>query len=107
MKETAIAEMLNNCSIEDAKIIINVCDQNGEVHKVTLQDPEDLINEVLPSGEVVNLVFSNWKIYTGIFDSVEDEDGQLVIYIRAVNAKDHLYGLPFDRLVGYYQKNRS
>lgn len=106
MKENAIAEMLNNCSIEEAKIIINVCNQNGEVNKVTLQDPDDLINEVLASGEIVNLVFSNWKIYTGIFDSVEDEDGQLVIYIRAVDAKEHLYGLPFDRLVGYYKSKR-
>lgn len=106
MKENAIAEMLNNCSIEEAKIIINVCNQNGEVNKVTLQDPDDLINEVLASGEIVNLVFSNWKIYTGIFDSVEDEDGQLVIYIRAVDAKEHLYGLPFDRLVGYYKSTR-
>ena len=106
MKENAIAEMQNNCSIEEAKIIINVCNQNGEVNKVTLQDPDDLINEVLASGEIVNLVFSNWKIYTGIFDSVEDEDGQLVIYIRAVDAKEHLYGLPFDRLVGYYKSTR-
>lgn len=106
MKENAIAEMLNNCSIEEAKIIINVCNQNGEVKKVTLQDPDDLINEVLASGEIVNLVFSNWKIYTGIFDSVEDEDGQLVIYIRAVDAKEHLYGLPFDRLIGYYKSTR-
>lgn len=106
MKENAIAEMLNNCSIEEAKIIINVCNQNGDVNKVTLQDPDDLINEVLASGEIVNLVFSNWKIYTGIFDSVEDEDGQLVIYIRAVDAKEHLYGLPFDRLVGYYKSTR-
>lgn len=106
MKENAIAEMLNNSSIEEAKIIINVCNQNGEVNKVTLQDPDDLINEVLASGEIVNLVFSNWKIYTGIFDSVEDEDGQLVIYIRAVDAKEHLYGLPFDRLVGYYKSTR-
>lgn len=106
MKENAIAEMLNNSSIEEAKIIINVCNQNGEVNKVTLQDPDDLINEVLASGEIVNLVFSNWKIYTGIFDSVEDVDGQLVIYIRAVDAKEHLYGLPFDRLVGYYKSTR-
>lgn len=106
MKETAIAEMLNNSSIEEAKIIINVCNQNGEVNKVTLQDPDDLINEVLASGEIVHLVFSNWKIYTGIFDSVEDEDGQLVIYIRAIDAKEHLYGLPFDRLVGYYKTKR-
>lgn len=103
MKENAIAEMLNNSSIEEAKIIINVCNQNGEVNKVTLLDPDDLINGVLASGVIVNLVFSNWKIYTGIFDSVEDEDGQLVIYIRAVDAKEHLYGLPFDRLVGYYK----
>lgn len=106
MKENAIAEMLYNSSIEEAKIIINVCNQNGKVAKVTLHDPDDLINEVLAPGEIVNLVFSNWKIYTGIFDSVEDEDGQLVIYIRAVNAKEHLYGLPFDRLVGYYKSRR-
>lgn len=106
MEENAIAEMLNNSSIEEAKIIINVCDQNGNVAKVTLQDPDDLINEALAPGKIVNLVFANWKIYTGIFDSVEDEDGQLVIYIRAVDAKDHLYGLPFDRLVGYYQSKR-
>lgn len=106
MKETAIAEMLNNCSIEEAKIIINVCDQNGEVAKVTLQNPDDLINGALAPGKIVNLVFANWKIYTGIFDSVEDEDGQLVIYILAVDAKDHLYGLPFDRLVGYYKSKR-
>lgn len=103
MKETAIAEMLNNSSIEEARIIINVCDKNGNIAKVMLKDPDDLINEALAPGKIVNLVFANWKIYTGIFDSVEDEDGQFVIYIRAVNAKDHLYGLPFDRLIGYYQ----
>lgn len=106
MKENSIAEMLNNSSIEKAKIIINVCDQNGDVAQVVLQDPDDLINEALAPGEIVNLVFANWKIYIGIFDSVEDEDGQLVIYIRAVDAKHHLYGLPFDRLVGYYKSKR-
>lgn len=106
MKENAIAEMLNNSSIEEAKIIINVCDQNGDVDKVTLQDPDDLINEVVAPGEEINLVYPNWKIYTGIFDCVDDEDGQLVIYFRAVGAKDHLYSLPFDRLVGYYKSKR-
>lgn len=107
MKETAIAEMLMNCSIEDANITITVCDQNGTETEIVLLKPDDLINEVVEAGETIELVFSNMKIFKGIFDSVEDEDGELVIYIRSIVGTSYLIGLPFDKLIGYYKDNEN
>lgn len=101
MKVNAIAQMLDNLSIYDTKIIVTVCDENGIKTEMELLSPDDLINGAVDAGCNIQMFFSNGKIFSGKFDSVEDEDGQLVVYVG--NAKSGLfYGFPFDKLVGYY-----
>lgn len=102
MKETAIAQMLQNCDITDSQITINIQEPDGAVREITLKDPEDFMNEVVPKGSVVNLVFPDWKIYTGIFDTLEDDNGEFVLYIRPISGASWEACLPFAKLVGYY-----
>ena len=47
-------------------------------------------------------MFANWKIYTGIFDSLEDEDGEYILYIKPRSGASYGVGLAYDKLVGYY-----
>lgn len=107
MREKANPFMLNNSTIEEVKYNITVCNPEGDAYEVTLFSPEDLLNETVPAGEIINLVYSNGEIYTGIYEYIEDEDGQIVIYLRHVDAQDHRYCLPFVSLVGYYKSNRK
>lgn len=102
MKESAIAQLLQNCDITESKLVINVENPDGVKKEITLKDSEDFMNDLVKKGTIVSLVFSNWKIYTGIFDSLEDEDGEYVLYIKPKS--DFPYGvcLPYDKLVGYY-----
>lgn len=104
MKVNAIAQMLTHPSFNNAQIIITVTDKDGAEKEIALLDPDDFVNEAVPSGTTVHMVYSNCKIYTGVLDSLEDEDGQLVIYIRSVRDQSTISGFPFDKLVGYYKE---
>lgn len=103
MKETAIAQLLNNCDITEAKVVIDISRPDGNrKNGIVLKAPEDFMNDLVEKDTKVNLVFANTKIYTGFFASLEDEDGEYVLYIRP--EKDSKWGvcLPYDKLVGYY-----
>lgn len=102
MKESTIAQFLQNSDITDLKLVVNVESPDGVKKEITLKDSEDFINELVKQGTIVNLVFSNWKIYTGIFDSLEDEDGEYVIYLRPQSKDTYEACLPYEKLVGYY-----
>lgn len=102
MKESAIAQLLQNCDITETKLVINVHNADGVTKEITLKDPEDFMNDVVKKGTIVNLVFANWKIYTGIFDSLEDEDGEYVLYIKPKSGAAYGVCLSYDKLVGYY-----
>lgn len=102
MKESAIAQLLQNCDITEAMLVINIQTANGDKKEITLKDSEDFMNDVVKKGTIVNLVFSNWKIYTGIFDSLEDEDGEYVLYLKPRSGASYGVGLAYDKLVGYY-----
>lgn len=102
MKESAIAQLLQNCDITEAMLVINIQTANGDKKEITLKDSEDFMNDVVKKGTIVNLVFANWKIYTGIFDSLEDEDGEYVLYIKPKSGASYGVCLPYSKLVGYY-----
>lgn len=102
MKESAIAQLLQNCDITEAILVINIQTADGDKKEITLKDSEDFMNDLVKKGTTVNLVFSNWKIYTGIFDSLEDEDGEYVLYIKPKSGAAYGVCLPYDKLVGYY-----
>lgn len=102
MKESAIAQLLQNCDITEAILVINIQTADGDKKEITLKDSEDFMNDLVKKGTTVNLVFSNWKIYTGIFDSLEDEDGEYVLYIKPKSGAADGVCLPYDKLVGYY-----
>lgn len=102
MKESAIAQLLQNCDITEAMLVINIQTANGDKKEITLKDSEDFMNDVVKKGTIVNLVFANWKIYTGIFDSLEDEDGEYVLYIKTRSGASYGVCLPYSKLVGYY-----
>lgn len=106
MKKTFI-EMQNKSSVADVKIYITVCNQEGDAYETALQNPEDLLNDIVNPGDIINLVFSNWEIYSGVYEYIDDEDGQLVLYIRGVELQEHLYCLPYEQLIGYYKSNRE
>lgn len=107
MKGNAITELLKQSTIEEVKVIIKVRNQNGEVDMITLQDSDDIINGVILPGEKVNLVFRNAEIYSGIFDSVEDNSGQIIIYLRSRGEQGRLFVFPFDALLGYFKSERE
>ena len=102
MKESAIAQLLQNCDITEAILVINIQTADGDKKEITLKDSEDFMNDLVKKGTTVNLVFSNWKIYTGIFDSLEDEDGEYVLYIKPRSGASSGVCLPYNKLVGYY-----
>lgn len=102
MKESAIAQLLQNCDITEAILVINIQTADGDKKEITLKDSEDFMNDLVKKGTTVNLVFSNWKIYTGIFDSLEDEDGEYVLYIKPRSGVSSGVCLPYNKLVGYY-----
>lgn len=102
MKESSIAQLLQNCDITESKLVINVQNADGDTKEITLKDSEDFMNDLVKQGTIVNLVFANWKIYTGIFDSLEDEDGEYVLYIKSKSGASYGVCLPYDKLVGYY-----
>lgn len=102
MKESAIAQLLQNCDITEAMLVINIQTANGDKKEITLKDSEDFMNDLVKKGTIVNLVFANWKIYTGIFDSLEDEEGEYVLYIKPRSGASYGVCLPYDKLVGYY-----
>lgn len=103
MKKTAIEQLLNNFDITEAKVVISISRPDGSrKNGIVLKAPEDFMNDLVEKDTKVNLVFANAKIYTGFFDSLEDEDGEYVLYIHP--EKDSKWGecLPYDKLVGYY-----
>lgn len=102
MKESAIAQLLQNCDIIETKLVINVENADSVKKEISLKDSEDFMNDLVKKGTIVNLVFSNWKIYTGIFDSLEDEDGEYVLYLKPRSSASYGVGLAYDKLVGYY-----
>ena len=102
MKESAIAKLLQNCDITEAMLVINIQTADGDKKEITLKDSEDFMNDLVKKGTIVNLVFANWKIYTGIFDSLEDEEGEYVLYIKPRSGASYGVCLPYDKLVGYY-----
>lgn len=103
MKSIATADILKDVCIDDATIHITFFNQDGTKGAATLRSPEDFVNEIVPEGSSVNLVYMNHKIYSGLYQYVLDEDGQLVIYIRSTGGARFLYGLPYDKLVGYFK----
>ena len=102
MNNTA-ADIQRDICIDDATIHISYINQDGSKGAVALRSPEDFVNEIVPEGSPVNLVYKNKKIYSGLYQYVLDEDGQLVIYIRSTGGARFLYGLPYDKLVGYFK----
>lgn len=103
MKQSAIAQLLNNCDITESKVVIGITLPDGTSKEgIVLKDTDDFLNETIQEGTKVNLVFVNTKIYTGLFDSLEDEDGEYVIYIRPAENTTMVFGFPFDKCVGYY-----
>ncbi len=102
MKESAIAQLLMSSDITESKMVINVRNDDGSTKEVTLKDPEDFLNEHVPQGTTVNLVFSNWRIYTGIYEYIEDEEGEFVLYVKPKPDSPYRICLPYYKLVGYY-----
>lgn len=107
MKESTTAQLIKNCEITGSKVVIEVCDENGSVKEITLNDSDDFMNDVVKQGAALNLVFSDGRIYTGIFYSFEDEDGEYVIYILPEADANWCVCLPYRKLVGYYIDNAS
>lgn len=102
MKEFAIAQLLSNCDITESKLVIEVQNSDGARKEITLKDAEDFMNEIVNEGTVINLIFQDGKIYTGIFVSLEDEDGEYILYIRPIANKPMVVCMPYKKLVGYY-----
>lgn len=102
MRYTATADVQKEVCIDDAIIRITYTNQDGSRASVTLKSPEDFVNDIVQKDTPVNLVYMNNKIYSGLFQYVLEEDGELVIYIRATGGARFLYGLPYEKLVGYF-----
>lgn len=100
MRESAIAQLLQNCDLTEVNLEITGLD--GVKKVIPLKDPEDFMNDVVKQGTIVNLVFSYGTICTGIFDSIADEDGVFVIYLRPKSDVSYEVGLAYDKLLGYY-----
>lgn len=100
MRESAIAQLLQNCDLTEVRLEITGPD--GVKKVIPLKDPEDFMNDVVKQGTIVNLVFSNGTIYSGIFDSIVDEDGVFVIYLCPKSDVSYGIGLTYDKLLGYY-----
>lgn len=47
MKESAIAQLLQNCDITEAMLVINIQTANGDKKEITLKDSEDFMNDVV------------------------------------------------------------
>ena len=105
MKESAIAQLLKNCDITESKLVINVQNADGDTKEITLKDSEDFMNDAVEHGTIFNLVSATPEIYTGVFDSLEDEDGEYILYIQPLTG--YYYGacLPYNKLVGYYTED--
>ena len=43
MKESAIAQLLQNCDITEAMLVINIQTANGDKKEITLKDSEDFM----------------------------------------------------------------
>ena len=96
-------ELMKHPDVEAVEISIQVRAENGTEHNIMVRPAEDFLNDVVPEGVAVNLVYMNNKIYSGLYQYVLDEDGQLVIYIQSTGGARFLYGLPYDKLVGYFK----
>lgn len=103
MKNIATTDIQKDVCIDDATIHITYINQDGSKGAVALRSPEDFVNEIVPEGSSVNLVYKNNKIYSGLFQYVLEKDGELVIYIQSIGGARFLYGLPYDKLVGYFK----
>lgn len=97
MRKSAINQLGQIC---DITLEIKGPDDVKKV--IPLKDPEDFMNDIVKQGTIVNLVFSYGTICTGIFDSIADEDGVFVIYLRPKSDVSYEVGLAYDKLLGYY-----
>lgn len=100
MRKSAIDQLVQNCDITEVWLERKGPDDVKKV--IPLKDPEDFMNDVVKQGTIVNLVFSYGTICTGIFDSIADEDGVFVIYLRPKSDVSYEVGLAYDKLLGYY-----
>ncbi|WP_304968283.1 hypothetical protein [uncultured Duncaniella sp.] len=94
--------MLNSATVSDAAVEITVQTIDGKTMNIRLKDAEDFPNEVVAEGTFVNLVYASGKIFSGFFDSVEDEDGELAIYLTSKPGNKFGSVFPFKHLIGYY-----
>ena len=103
MEKNVFTELVKHADVEAVQLSIKERAEDGTEHYIVVRPAEDFLNETVPEGTPVNLVYMNNKIYSGLYQYVLDEDGQLVIYIQSTGGARFLYGLPYDKLVGYFK----
>lgn len=78
---------------------------NGSTTKIKLSSPEDFLNDIVPIGCLIGLVFTNGIILKVRFNGIEDDDGELVLYAIRDNESGSCFCMHYNKLLGYFYCN--
>lgn len=74
--------------------------QNGKRMKLLLLDPEDFLNDVVPSGRMIVLITKKMKVDKGEYLHLEADESGVYLFIRSIDTgKVHVFNL--DAIAAY------